>query len=391
MDTKSNRQKTIKSIRDLNNRVSVADVVAKSGLSLSEASAELNAIAAQTRATLQVDNLGEIQYCFPNGFAYIYFAHGIRRALLSAWDKVFRIAFFVFRISFGLMLLFSLWCIFGTILLFQSIFAAWLGSPNAVARMWGDFFGLLGRIGMSELITWRQYSAASGGSILEAKGNRRQGFLLDCYSFLFGEGDPNEGLDEERWQLIAQVIRLNEGVVIGEHLAPYTGKPADDEESMFKVLSKFNGYPVVSETGKLIYVFPAMRTRSSNASYALIPPMLEVKPWRFTVLSREQLQPVYLLAVVNFAGSLFFWYLCLFTSKPLWHPSLFFTLAIYGSLFLLVPMVRFLVVASLNREIAMHNLNIRAYENEIGSPSPALLRSLEDAETVRREEHQLGT
>ena len=48
-------------------------------------------------------------------------------------------------------------------------------------------------------------------------------FMMNCFSFLFGDGQPNANLEERKWQLIAQVIKANNGVVTAEQLAPYTG------------------------------------------------------------------------------------------------------------------------------------------------------------------------
>ncbi|KAM3713487.1 hypothetical protein ACB098_01G261700 [Castanea mollissima] len=45
----------------------------------------------------------------------------------------------------------------------------------------------------------------------------------DCFifSFVFGDGEPNQGIEEERWKLIGQYISSNGGVVTAEELAPY--------------------------------------------------------------------------------------------------------------------------------------------------------------------------
>ncbi|KAL4573577.1 hypothetical protein LXL04_020387 [Taraxacum kok-saghyz] len=46
-------------------------------------------------------------------------------------------------------------------------------------------------------------------------------FIESVFSFVFGDGDPNEGIEEERWKLIGQYITSNGGVVTAEELAPY--------------------------------------------------------------------------------------------------------------------------------------------------------------------------
>ncbi|GKC64882.1 hypothetical protein Tco_1097480, partial [Tanacetum coccineum] len=58
---------------------------------------------------------------------------------------------------------------------------------------------------------------------------RRQGrdrdsgmvFIEPVFSFVFGDGDPNEGIEEQRWKFIGQYIGSLGGVVTAEELAPY--------------------------------------------------------------------------------------------------------------------------------------------------------------------------
>lgn len=47
------------------------------------------------------------------------------------------------------------------------------------------------------------------------------GFLESVFSYIFGDGNPNEGLEERRLSLVANMIRENQGSVTAEQLAPY--------------------------------------------------------------------------------------------------------------------------------------------------------------------------
>ncbi len=384
MSTSARKRQVIKAIRDLNNRITVADVVATTGLSLNEVSEELNSVAAQSQATLEVTNVGEVFYYFPQNFAYAYYAHGFKKVLLNLWNSIFKAIFFLFRISFGVILLLSFLFIFGTILLFQTVIAAGMGASQEVGAMWVDFLGLVKRVAVQDLVLWKKQES-SADQDTQSQGKSRQGFLLDCYSFLFGEENPNEHLAEERWKLLAQVIRLNEGIIIAEHLPPYTGRPANDEPALFKVLSKFSGFPKLSESGQLVYVFPNMQQRSTNTSYTFMPELIEEKPWHFSKMSGETLRPVMALAVGNFLGSLFFWWLCLYTHRVSQPPTVFLFFAIYGTLFVLVPVIRLAVIKILNWQIAQRNKVAKGFENLIGSPDPEIRLKLEDAEKIRRD------
>jgi hypothetical protein len=81
---------------------------------------------------------------------------------------------------------------------------------------------------------------------------------------VFGDGDPNQGIEEERWKLIGQYISSNGGVVAAEELAPYLDidsieKIKDDESYILPVLLRFDGQPVVDEEGNILYRFHLFR------------------------------------------------------------------------------------------------------------------------------------
>ena len=47
------------------------------------------------------------------------------------------------------------------------------------------------------------------------------GFLESVFSFVFGDGDPNDNLDDLRYEQVANVIKANGGVVTAEQLLPW--------------------------------------------------------------------------------------------------------------------------------------------------------------------------
>lgn len=375
----SNRSKIIHAINDLGKRVTVADVVAKTGMPLAEVSGELNHIASDTDANLEVAQDGEIYYCFGEHYSYTYFRHGISRVINQISGHAFAVASFLFRLSFGLTLLFSLICLFGIALIIQTLLAGVSGSTESVSGMWRDFFGLVQRLALKDLVHWGKEKLKPGST----NSGARQGFLLDCYSFLFGEGDPNKQLEQEKWKLLAQVIRLNEGVVLPEHLSPYTGEEPEDEQTLFAILAKFNGMPQVTSTGGIVYVFPDMQKRSEVTSYALLPPLLEQKQWTFSNLKREELKKVITMGAVNFIMALT---ACIFLVRPTHLNSagyLFLFLLFYATLFLIFPAVRLLYTFEKNRQVRKKNQSIREFESQLGNPTAELSQRLEEAEEMR--------
>jgi len=374
LTAKDEKQQALKALAALGNRVTVTDVAAQSGMSLEQSSKALNAVAAKTNANLQVTALGDVHYQFPSNYHYIYFSSGIKGALLKAGAGLLSCTYYLFRISFGLMLLASLSTAFGTVLLFQSAVSILFGATQTAVSMWKDFFALIRTLIHRSLST--QDKDTSG---------TKPNFLTDCYSFLFGEGNPNETLEEERKQAIAQVIRLNEGVVLQEHLSPYTGKGAEDERTLFSILRDFDGMPRVTDSGNIVYIFPKMQTRSNVANYAFVPAQIEERYWLFSQLDKSRLKAVVATCIGNFLACS----MCAFVLLALGHyhiyrlSLIFLTLTVFASLFLIVPMLRLLVIRRLNSHIEERNAVIRAYERLLGNPSAALSVKLDEAERIR--------
>ncbi|MBI2809823.1 MAG: hypothetical protein HYX67_03185 [Candidatus Melainabacteria bacterium] len=128
-----------------------------------------------------------------------------------------------------------------------------------------------------------------------------------------------------------------------------------------------------------------MQQRSTNASYTFMPEYIEEKFWQFSKMSPQTLRPVLALAVGNFIGSLAFWWLCLYTHRVSKPPMVFLFFAIYGTMFVVVPLIRLGVIKFLNWRIAKRNRVAKGFENLIGSPDQEVRLKLEDAEKIRRD------
>ena len=86
--SQGHRQQVLKAIRKLGLRVTAADVSATTGLALWEAIRELNKIAADSQAALQVSNAGTIAYQFRGDPETVYQAKGLQKAINEAIAKV---------------------------------------------------------------------------------------------------------------------------------------------------------------------------------------------------------------------------------------------------------------------------------------------------------------
>jgi hypothetical protein len=95
-------------VESLDYRVTVGDVAAKAGLNLEIAQQGLIALAADTQAHLQVSEAGEIAYEFPQNFRSILRNRYWRLRFQETWQKIWRVLFYLIRISFGILLILSI-------------------------------------------------------------------------------------------------------------------------------------------------------------------------------------------------------------------------------------------------------------------------------------------
>lgn len=139
-----------------------------------------------------------------------------------------------------------------------------------------------------------------------SSGRSGMGLLEAIFSFVFGDADPNENFDAERWEKviifverqnsewdvlvgvhgcerlrmlpftvqIGQYIQSRGGVVAAEELSPFlegqcpSSDPLSstvDEAFVLPVLNRFGGSPVVSESGDILYHFPELQ-KTATAS-----------------------------------------------------------------------------------------------------------------------------
>ena len=108
MQTRTKEKEIVlKAVDSLGRRVTVADVATKTGLPVMVVQEELNKVAAETGGHMEVANSGDVAYKFNPGFQTAYAAKGIARTFQVFGKKFFNLAFFLLRISFGIMLILS--------------------------------------------------------------------------------------------------------------------------------------------------------------------------------------------------------------------------------------------------------------------------------------------
>ena len=483
------KKKILEAIATHGPRIVPVEVATETGMALPAVMAELNTIASETNAHLEVTEKGNISYLFQPNLNQAYTANAGREIMRSIGRVVANVSiivlrafcavmFFLVRVSFGLALILGV--LFIVVIIAVGVIAVLKGLGGDSDGGGGgdggfDFdFGSLFDFGwgggyysrplyMYWLFDWiwdwfffwryvtpgnDYYSTpvagydAGYGQISEKKEEKRN-FLMSVFAYLFGEGDPNPNFEETEWQAIAQVIEANQGVVTAEMLAPYSGEDPKDEDWMVHVLQRFNGIPEVSEAGGIIYTFPAFESItavdfSPGASNSISGSMADQQPlsvagddlnnlyrshlrkqtvthtsehkkmhldhaltqksWPFMPVEGGSLTLIIIFGLTLLSGSGYLLthpdflasalYLLLhgsaITSDVTHYLSLFlWALLGYGSLFFVIPGVRYAVYKGINDGIDQRNNAKLEYAAKLANPTPELAKKLEEARTIR--------
>lgn len=378
------KKKVIEAIGELGRRVTAADVATKTGLPLLTVNRTLNEVASETGGHLQVGTTGDIAYSFHPGFSQAYLAQGITLAFAKAAKFIWQLAFYLLRISFGVILILSLIFIVTIILTFFLRGGDRRRDYDDDPGGFGFSHMIFDYIVIRDMLAW---STASRPVVYQydrptVRRQHHSNFFLNCFSFLFGDGNPNEGLDEKRWQLIAKAIRKNNNVMTAEQLAPYTGADPKDEDAVLPILVRFNGNPEVTEKGNIVYVFPEMQTGAATAFDTAPPAYLQEFPWRFTNMTPGALAPVILVASLNFGLAWLLWGF-LAAGPPTGILKVMNVLVIYGTLFIAIPLARLGINFFRNQRIQERNLKRYQLAQITANPEPELATKLLEAERYK--------
>jgi hypothetical protein len=259
-------------------KVIASDVATRAGVSLTQARKDLTALASISRGDISVSNDGELIYEFPSNLNGVLSSNSAKYKALQTFEKVWPSLFWGIRVSFGVALLASVVLIFSAILFINSS-----SSNSDDDRRRDDRRGGFGGGGMGmwfgpspfDFFFYRPYG--SYGYYGEQGANPRDpnemGFLEAVFSYLFGDGNPNQGMEEKRLSLAAQMIRDSNGAVTAEQLAPFCDAPLPDdmatsyvdESFVLPIVAQLDGEPQVTDDGDIIYVFPDLQVSASTS------------------------------------------------------------------------------------------------------------------------------
>ncbi|NEP07423.1 MAG: hypothetical protein F6K25_05505 [Okeania sp. SIO2G4] len=368
----------ITAVENLDYRVTVGDVVAKAGLDVKVAEQGLLALATDAGGHLQVSETGEIAYLFPKNFRGILRNKFWRLRWREWWEKVWRVLFYLIRISFGILLILSLVIILAaiTIIVISLNSSGERNDSGSRGKNFGGGMMFLPRFWFNyNWFLWfnwgyydRPYRYQRQRQKYHSQGQKNgMNFFEAVFSFLFGDGNPNYNLDERRWQAIATVIKNNQGAVVAEQIAPYLddlgkGYALEYEEYILPVLIRFNGRPEVSSEGQIVYHFPELQATAKGWNSQPISAFLKEKFWRFSEATSGQIMLATGLGAVNFVGALVLGSLLedgtvaaqlggFISFVEVIYPLLL----VYGVGFLVLPLIRYFWVQWRNGKVEARN------------------------------------
>ena len=383
----------MQAVEQLGYRVTVGDVATQAGLNINITQQGLLTLASDAGGHLQVAETGEIVYLFPKNFQAILRNKFLRLRLQEWWKKVWRVLFYLIRISFGITLLASITLIVvTTFIIITTINKDGDNGGGSHGSGGGSHSSGGGSVFMPYFWIgpdwfWFFYPNYDRHYQQRRHEQSNLNFFEAIFSFLFGDGDPNANLEERRWQLIATAIRNNGGAVVAEQIAPYLdvigeGYVREYEDYMLPVLTRFNGQPMVSPDGQIVYHFPDLQIMALQQHTQSVPPYLKELSWRFSAASSGQILLSAGLGVLNFVGALVLGNLLAngiaaeVSGLVAFVQGIYWLLLGYGTAFLSLPLLRYFWIQWRNSNISDRNQHRQARAQQLASADAALQQKI---------------
>ena len=275
------------------------DIAVKAGVSISLARKSLSTLATLTGGDIAVTDDGELIYSFPDGDVRgIMASNSARYKAVRAFEKVWPKLFFGIRIGFGVLLFVSIFAIFSTVFFALSAGGSSSNRDDRDDRRGGGGMGFGGPSFMFDLFfprpffyspyygyygrtpyAARLYGGQTGGP-QEDDDEDKPNVFENVFSYIFGDGDPNRGIETARLRAAAAVIRESGGAVVAEQLAPFVDDAPEpnldddagggggayvDEGFVLPIVSQLGGEPVVSGDGNaIVYRFSDLQLSAES-------------------------------------------------------------------------------------------------------------------------------
>ena len=399
-----------------------------------------------TGADLEVSECGELVYSFGDDFQRVLLQRSAVQRARGVYARAYPVAFYALRVSFGLTLLTSLAVLSTVFVAVTSAQSSSSDDDNRGRRSTMNSGGrFTARLTMNlfsdflfDFLFYRDYYGYYGRQACGEGGRGRGGppqlsFMESFFSYVFGDGDPNEGLLERQTVELARVIRGKGGVVAAEDLAPFLDPPMAppsalpdavvpgsglatsivvDESWVLPAVLRLGGLPTVTGQGEILYSFPELTTtamestgtgngkkedttkgsfanvfgsssssrRSSGSGNGKGPALvLEEERTRFSVARPDQLAVAAGLGGLNLAGCLWLGRLVTHAKFAALNPSLWLVLSrlqpfllAYALLYNIIPAARSLANTRCNAGVDVRNNRRRQWRVVLDAPDTRL-------------------
>jgi len=373
----------IEAVEKAGPRVTVADAAAAGGLSLDAARKGLVDLAAALggNANIEVTREGELVYVFPDNPRQALSEISTLAAAQEAWNGAKGVVFTLLRSAFGVTLFVSIFLIFSAIFVLATAGSSdredksdsRSGGGEGGFSIDGGFVPSNVYYGSNpfELFYYNPYGYA------DYQRPPKMGFLESVFSFVFGDGDPNNGRDQAVLKAVASTARQNGGALIAEQIAPFVDAPSYrssqdamnvNESWVLDTVARLSGRPEVTKSGDIVYVFKDLQVSAQESPQSRGLDLLEEQEVPLSLADGDTLFWVVVFGAFNLLGAAYLGTQLASLPAGIILPAwLSFTKTIYPGLaayalgFFAAPAIRYLSIQKQNSEIDERNQNRREW------------------------------
>jgi len=256
------KPQVVRAFRKKGNKGTLADVVNYTGLPTNQVEETLPVVLKEYAGHLKVNDQGDVLYHFPQGMINQEksFKNRFKRGMAKVLKVTKSVTAFLFKIWIMVMLVgyFALFLALFVAALVASVAASASGRDNN--RRGGGFgaFYLSTRLIDLFIRVWF-YSG-----MVRQRSKRGTPLHKSVFAYVFGENDPNAQWEILEKKLFFYFIRKHKGTITLEEFILLTGYDQDHaQDRLNRYLLEFEGEPLVTEEGHLIYSFPELLKTTS--------------------------------------------------------------------------------------------------------------------------------
>ncbi|KAG6736326.1 hypothetical protein POTOM_060929 [Populus tomentosa] len=248
------RNRAMEAVDACGGRVTIGDVASRAGLKLNEAQKALQALASDTDGFLEVSDEGDVLYVFPKDYRSKLAAKSLRLKFEPLYEKGKAAAEYLIRVSFGTALIASIVIVY-THNCYSFKYDTGIIGYSDENDQWGVRHESACTVKFGITVYKHLFGDCTGihitiGETTKTDGGDKMNFIESVFSFVFGDGDPNQGIEKE--------VEVGNTSVLSS---------VRDESYILPVLLRFDGKPEIDEEGNILYQFPSLqRTASSKRS-----------------------------------------------------------------------------------------------------------------------------